>query len=512
MIAVLDVGTTACRTTLFDVNGKIKGVEYREYDNIYLSSKAVEQNPEVWTKSLLETMKDCLRRSKEASGEIEAIIVVSQRATIMPVNKSGDPLSNAVLWLDKRSLKECSLIRSRISEQIVFNKTGLRVDPYFSAPKILWIRENRPEVYSDTYKFLTVHDYVVFSLTGEVITDQTQASRTMLFNVDDRCWDHEILEVLDIDMGKLPEVYVSGSVAGELDRSIAEKTGFPTGIPVLAGGGDQQFAAIGLGVIEEGRLGVVTGGGSFAICHSKRSLRDRKMRILCSASAIPGKWMLEAGIFTAGSVYKWFKDVFGQVEVALSGELNKRPYELLDMEAEADSPLKPSGLILIPHFAGSAAPHWNPLAKGLIFNLTLHTRRKDIIKAVLESICLEVKKNIAIMEAVTGKKIEEVYAGGGASRSPLFNKIQADVYGKPVVQAADTEAPSLGAAMVCGVKLGHYKDLRDASRIIKVGSRMNPHLRLSRQYEDILAISESIYDALKDRKIYVKASEILDFS
>ena len=510
MIAVLDVGTTGCRTTLFDEVGAVKGIAYREYDNIYLSSAGVEQNPLVWIESLLETMRDCLRGADASSDAIEAIIVASQRATIIPVNKNGRPLRNAVLWLDKRSLKECEFVRSRMDENTVFEKTGLRIDPYFSAPKILWIKGHQPEVYRETCKFLTVHDYVIHNLTGEMVTDQTQASRTMLFNIDDRRWDDEIFETLGIDRDKVPCVTVTGTQVGELRRGVAEGTGFPEGTPVLAGGGDQQLAAIGLGVIEEGRLGVTTGGGSFVVSHSDRSLRDENMRVLCSASAIPGKWILEAGIFTTGSVYKWFKDTFGQVETILSEELRRRPYEILDMEVEAEAPGRPSGLILIPHFAGSAAPHWNPLAKGVLFNLTLHTARKDLIKAVLESICLEIKKNLVIIEEVSGRAVEEVYAGGGASRSDLFNQIQADVYGKPVLRVANAEAASLGAAMVGWVKLGRYQDLDDALKMVKIESRTNPDHELTKKYEALLEISESIYDALEERDVYKRAFEVLD--
>jgi len=258
-------------------------------------------------------------------------------------------------------------------------------------------------------------------------------------------------------------------------------------------------------------VGVITGGGSFVLAHSDRSLRDKKMRVLCSTSALSDKYILEAGIFTTGSIYKWFKDTFGQVEMILAKELKKRPYEILDMEAEAESPRRPSGLILLPHFQGSAAPYWNPLAKGLLFNLTLHTKRKDLIKAVLESICIEIKKNLVIIEEVTGKALEEVYTGGGASKSRLFNRIQADVYGRPVVRVASAEAASLGAAMIAWTKLGFYKDLKDcASKMIKREPEIEPDNELTKKYEASLEISQAIYNALNEKGVYNKAFKDLD--
>jgi len=332
----------------------------------------------------------------------------------------------------------------------------------------------------------------------------------MLFNIDRRHWDDEIFDTLNIERDKVPNVKLTGTRVGELSNDIAVRTGFPKGTPVLVGGGDQQMAAIGLGVVKEGRLGVTTGGGSFVVAHSNSSLRDTRIRVLCSASAIPGKWILEAGVFTTGSIYKWFKDNFGQVETILSEELKRRPYEILDMEAEAEGQDGPSGLIVIPHFAGSAAPHWNPLAKGVIFNLTLHATRKSLIKAILESICLEIKKNIIVIEKVTGKNVEEVYTGGGASRSELFNRIQADVYGKPVLKVGNTEAASLGAAIVAWTKLGRYNNLDEALNMVKVQSKTDPDHDRTRKYEAILEVSESIYNALQEKGVYERAFRVLE--
>ncbi|MEM2178625.1 MAG: FGGY-family carbohydrate kinase [Candidatus Methanomethylicaceae archaeon] len=509
MIIVIDVGTTNCKSLLFNEKGHISSIAYKEYDNIYLSATTIEQNPKVWFNSVLETMSECIKKFS-GTYEIEAIIVTSQRATIIPINKKGDFLRNAILWLDKRSISECEFIRLKIGEWAIYKKTGLRIDPYFSAPKILWIKNNQPDIYNNTYKFLTVHDYIIYNLTGEMITDQTQASRTMLFNIDKFCWDNEIFECLGIDQDKFPQVIATGTKVGELKYDIAKKIDLPKGIPVFAGGGDQQLAAIGLGAIKEDRIGITTGGGSFIVMHSDESLRDERMRILCSVSAIPNKWILEAGVLTTGSIYKWFKDTFGQIEVILSKELKKSPYEILDMEVEIDS-RKPSGLILLPHFAGSAAPYWNPFAKGILFNLTLNTNRKDLIKALLECICLEIKKNILIMEELSKKIIKEIYVGGGMCKSDLFNQIQADVYGKPVIKVLTQEVVSLGAAMICWTKLGLYKDLNECiSNIIKIEKKVVPNYELTKKYDAILKISEEIYNALEEKGLYKKTFEIFN--
>jgi glycerol kinase len=503
---VVDVGTTACRTTLFDDDGNSAQFAYREYSNITPSQTEVEQNQKVWTSSIFRTVNACLKQTRSEVTQVKAIVVTSQRATIMPVDIHGKPLSNAILWLDKRGLDECKLIRSKVGFEVIYKRTGLRVDPYFSAPKILWMKRHRFHVYQATHKFLTVHDYVIRVLTGEMLTDETQASRTMLFNIEKREWDSRILQSLGVDEEKLPNIVPTGSIVGELSQEAAHESGLRPGVPVIAAGGDQQLAAIGMGISDRNKVGINTGSGSFVLAHVRKPLRDMGIRVLCSVASIPHTWMLEGGVFTTGSVYKWFKDNFGRDETIKANLVNKSVYEILDRKALTS--VSSSKVVLLPHFSGSAAPYWNPLAKGLIFNLTLGTGKADILAGILTSICLEMKKNLMIIEKMLGESVRDVYVAGGASRSRLFNQLQADALGKRVLTVSTSEAVSLGGAMLAMVNLGTCKNLNECSgRLVRITSRFEPKPKLTKQYDRLLRLNEAIYQALNRAGIYEIAQE-----
>ena len=506
MIVVLDVGTNGCRTTVYDEYGHPIEYAHREYDNIVTLGGTVEQNPRIWTRAVFETLKDCIHRNRLKAVDYAAIVVTSQRATIMPTGTNGKLLSNAILWLDKRGMKECRYIESRIGKEQIYRRTGLRIDPYFSAPKILWIKRNWQHIYRKARKFLTVHDYILQALAGVEFTDQTQASRTMLFNIVKRQWDDYILRMLDIDSEKLPQVSPTGAIVGELSREASHRIGTPLGIPVMAGGGDQQLAALGLRLDDGKRAGITTGSGSFTLAHVTEPLRDEKKRVLCSVSAAPNSWLLEAGIYTTGSVYKWWRDISLN-----DGTLGARQnaFELLDQQARQSLNNHPSNLIILPHFAGSAAPYWNPLAKGLIFNLTLGTSRADLIAGIMVGICVEAKKNLKLMEGMLGNSFKEVLVAGGAAKSRVFTQLQADIFGKPVLNVSTNEATSLGGAMLAMVKLGSAKNLRECSdEMVKVTSRTKPRPHLTRHYDRLLEINEKLYETLQSKGIYEVAKAL----
>ena len=319
----------------------------------------------------------------------------------------------------------------------MYRRTGLRVDPYFSAPKMMWLREERPEIYAAAEKLIGVQDYVVYLLTGAYVTDWSQACRTMLMNISSFSWDKDMLKISGISAAKLPELRPPGSTAGSLDGAMAKATGLAAGIPVIVCGGDQQCAALALNILRPGYAEANTGTGSFVIAYSEAPQFDDECRTLCSAAAVPGKWIAEAGIFNTGSVHRWFKEQFYP-----EGE---DAYALMNKEA-AESPVGANGVMMLSHFEGSAAPYWNPLAKGVFFNLSLGTRRSDMVRAILEGIALEIGHNLSLIENLV-KNISMVSVAGGLVAFDLFNQIQADAFNKTVIRYDNSEASSLGALM-----------------------------------------------------------------
>jgi xylulokinase/glycerol kinase len=510
LIMTIDIGTTGCRTIIFNEFGELITQAYQEYKSIYLSSRWIDHNPKTWLHATQETVKKVLKNIGDDKSYLSAIAVTSQRATFIPVDKIGEPLDNAILWQDKRAIEETQYLVNEFGSDTIYNVTGLKIDPYFTLPKLLWLKKNKQDVYHDSSMFLPVQDFIIHYLTGKFNTDWTQASRTMLFNINKLQWDEDLIEGAGIDLTKLPEAIAPGSIVGNVTSAVSDDLNLPRGLPVIVAGGDQQCAAIGLGVIKNGMIEVNTGTGSFILAHSDKPVMDPEQRLICSASALANNWVLEASIFTTGSIYRWFRDILELEETEEPDKKIISAYQLMDSEAMQE-PLGANGLLLIPHFAASAAPYWNPEARGILFGLALGHQRSSIFRAILEGIAFEVQKNITIMESNIGK-IEEVRISGGSAKSEIFNQIQADVYGKPVIKTEFEEASALGAAILAAKSVGLYDNISSAvEKMIKVrnDSQKKPIPENYKLYSELAKIHHEIYSALEKADVYHKLNEVI---
>ncbi|MCL6517463.1 FGGY-family carbohydrate kinase [Alicyclobacillus sp.] len=497
-VLVLDIGTTGARAMLFDADGRVGGFAYEEYQSVFRAPNVIDHDPATWLGAVSRIVPAALQAGRAGAGDVAAISVTSQRATVLPVDPAGRPLAPAVLWQDKRTVAQCERLAQTIGESEVYRRTGLRIDPYFSLPKLMWFAERMPEVYRAAHRFLTVHDLVIHHLTGVFATEYTQASRTMLFDVTRLAWDRELARAAGLPGVPLPEaVRPTGTIAGGVTSEAASRLGLRQGTPVVMAGGDQQCAAVGLGVVAPGLVKVTTGTGSFLVAPVPKPVFDPKRRVLLSASALPGQWILEAGIFTTGAVLRWFRDQLGHAEVEAGRAGGVDPYDLLTREA-AESPPGAGGLVWLPHFAGSAAPHWDPQARGVVYGLTLGHTRRDLARAILEGVALEIGMNLEVMRGLTGR-VDEVRVSGGMVRSDLFNQIQADVYGCEVVPGRLEQATALGAAALAFTAIGVYGDPAEASR--RMGGLDEPRRRVPDAgrcefYRDRMRIHEQVYRAL----------------
>jgi sugar (pentulose or hexulose) kinase len=317
----------------------------------------------------------------------------------------------------------------------------------------------------------------------------------MLMNINSFSWDEELLHQMGIDEKLLPELCAPGSIVGNLTEKMSQITGLKSGTPIIIGGGDQQCAALALNVLRSGSAEANTGTGSFVVAFSEKPAFDEEMRTLCSAAAVPGKWIAEAGIFNTGAIYRWVKEEFYK-------ESSENSFEELNKEA-LKSTVGANGVLLLPHFQGSAAPYWNPMAKGVIFNLTLGTRRGDIVKAVLEGIALEIADNIRLIENISGK-IDRVSVAGGMTKFDLFDKIQASAFNKNVIKYENSEASSLGALISSAVTLGIYGDYSEAFKNICNGQEkiFEPDRDCAMYYEKLLEKKNGLYSALEKGGVY----------
>lgn len=456
LFLTIDIGTAGCKASLFDAQGVVVAAAYEEYPLIQPRPDWAEQDPRTWWRAVLGTVGRLPERQR-----VCAVSVTSQREGLVPVAEGGEPLSNCILWMDKRTVGQCALIRQRFDERRLFEITGLRLDPAFSLAKLLWIREHQPDTYRAARCFLQAADYILAQLTGELVTEHSIASRTMLLDVRRRAWSAEILAAFQVDAGCLPRLLEPGTAFGTVRADVAAALGLPPGTPVVTGGGDQQCNALGAGAVARGSAAVGIGTASAPSVTIDEPVFDPDLRVPCCCAALPGKWELEPPIWTTGALLRWFRDQFGAAEVAAAAARGVDPYELLTAEAATVGP-GCDGLVALPYFMGAGAPNWNPSARGVLFGLSLGHTRAHVIRALLESVAYELLLNVEAIEGL-GWELDTLYLTGGGARSQLWQEIMCDVSGRRVVLPATEGTPSLGAAILAAVGVGMYADVQAAA-------------------------------------------------
>ena len=461
----------------------------------------VEQDAQDWWRTACNTCHVTLKKIGKRIKNLVAVSITNQRETIVPVDSAGNPLYNALVWQDRRTTRQCSTIQHELGAEKIYKVTGLTIDPYFSASKILWFKQEKPRVFEKAHKFLLVHDFILHRLTGRFATDYSNASRTMLFNVQKMEWSNLICNQLEIPKEKLPPTHPSGMNIGELTPAAAKATGLPKGLAVVIGGGDQQCGAVGVGVVKAGRVKATIGTGTFILAFEENPKFDSKRRLLCSCHAVPNQWVIEASIFTSGIIYRWFRDQFGHEEKQLAKLLERDAYEFMDHQAR-QSPPGSRGVILLPHFIGAGAPYWNPQARGVIIGLALGHSRADIIRAIMEGTSYEVRRNLEVMENL-GIRLKELRLTGGATRSTVWNQILTDITALPVQLSQVEEATALGAAILASVGGGLYPTVdRAVESMVTGGARFEPSVEIIDHYNKLYAVQTEAYQALEKAKVF----------
>ena len=497
LVLAIDAGTTGVRSMFFDKTGNAVASAYSEFESIYPHPSWVEQRAESWWEKACETIQQCFKEGKISSEQVIAISVTNQRETVVPIDENGVSLRNAIVWQDRRTVKQCNWIEATIPQVQVYTISGLTVDPYFTAPKILWIRENEKETYDRAHKFLLVHDYLIYKLSNEIITDHSNASRTLLLDVRTAKWSNKLLDSLQIDKEKLPQLVESGTQVGELTSTAAKETGLKAGTPIIAGGGDQQCAALGVGVVREGMIKSTTGTGTFLLSHSDTVKLDPSMRVLCSRHVVPNAFVVEASMFTTGSALKWYRDNLGSEEIGIADERGVDPYDIIT-EAAEKSPPGAEGVIHIPHFVGSGAPNWNPHARGIFAGLALGHSRHHLIRAILEGVSYEIRTNVEVMREL-GLPSQQIRVTGGASRSETWMQIQADVLRTPVIRPKMEESTAIGAAILAFKGVNVFSSVVDAAEeMVQTMEPLQPRAETLDVYQKGYATFKTLYDAISD--------------
>ncbi len=445
----IDLGTTGCKGSVYSADGKLLGLSYLECPLITLSPTMIEQDAHSWWEQTVEAIRLALVRAGVDGREIRGISISSQGISFVPLDDQGQPLSNAINWLDGRATEEAREILSRYPAKMLFAMTGKRAAPFYVLPKLLWLRRHQPRLFDRARMFLMGHDYIVYRLSGRYVTDHSMAGGTLLYDLARLGWSEELLEAFDIPVEKLPEIRWAGTPLGPILPTVARELGLSEETVVVVGGQDQKVAALGAG-IREGVATVSLGTATAISVITEKPAIDEQMRIPAFTFVIPQRWDLEGVIGTGGGSLRWYRETF------FPGE----DYSTLDALAE-QAPPGANGVFFYPHLTGAGSPHWQEAARAGFQGISLSTTRADMTRSVLEGVAFQIQENIEALEDIAGPIAELVLFGGGA-KSALWWGIIADVTRKVVVRAKTVETANLGACILAGVGFGLFADPKSA--------------------------------------------------
>lgn len=495
----IDIGTSGTKTLICDEDGRVLATAVAEHPIYSPKPGWSEQDPRDWWKATCTATRAVLKKAKVKGGDIGGIGLSGQMHGSVFLADGTKPLRRALLWNDQRTGRQCDEITAKAGGrekliELVANPalTG------FTAPKILWVRENEPKIYSRTKHVLLPKDYIRLCMTGEYATEVSDASGTLLLDVVNRRWSDRLLSILQIDPALMPRVHESYEVTGRLTREAAGELGLAEGIPVVGGGGDQAAGAVGNGIVTAGIVSATLGTSGVVFAHADQPTRDPKGRVHTMCHAVPGKWCVFGCMLSAGGSFQWFRNNLAQTEVEQARKKKIDPYELLVREAES-APAGSEGLFFLPYLTGERCPHPDPNARGGWIGLTARTTRAMMIRALLEGVTFGMRDALQIMQEMK-IPVSQVRASGGGARSAFWRQLQADIYRQPIVLTNAGEGPAYGVALLAGVGTGVWGSVEEAcTASIKVATRIRPKAKAAALYEKHYAVYRKLYFDLQAR-------------
>ncbi|MFW5981263.1 MAG: xylulokinase [bacterium] len=490
-----DLGTTGNKATLYNSDGKLINSKFFGYETSYPKTNWAEQNPDDWWRAVCKSTNKLIKDSKIDKSSIGVVGFSGQMMGALPVNEKGQPLSNSIIWADQRSTEEANLLSEKIGNDRVYNITGHRISPAYSGEKILWFKNNKPEIYANTFKFLQAKDYIIYKLTGEFVTDYSDATGMNIFDINKLKWSEKIIELAGIDIDKLPKALPSTHIAGTVKSSVAEIVGLQAGTPVVIGAGDGTTATVGAGIIEEGEAYNVVGSSSWIALSTSEPIFDEEKKTFNWAHAVPGMYVPCGTMQAAGASYSWARDNLSPLEKIIGEKLEIDEYELMNLLIEK-SPPGANNLLYLPYLMGERSPHWDPEAKGAFVGLNINNDRSDMLRAVLEGVTFNLR---IILESFTKKiSLDSIKVIGGGAKGKIWRQIMADIYNKNILRLELLdEASSLGGAIIGGVGVGIFDDFSIAKKLNPVVDEVSPNQKNIRLYNDLLPVFKEAYHSLK---------------
>ena len=494
----VDLGTSGTKTVLFDELGKVVASHTIEYPMYQPQNGYAEQEPADWREAAFATIRACLDKSGVRAEDVKGIGLSGQMHGLVMLGAEGEVLRRSIIWCDQRTAAECEEITQRVGAERLIEITANPALTGFTASKILWVRNHEPEIYAKCRHILLPKDYVRYCLTGEFATEVSDASGMQLLDIPKRQWSDEVLEKLDIDKSLLAKVYESPEVTGTLTADAAARCGLLPGTLVVGGAGDNAAAAVGTGVVRDGRAFTTIGTSGVVFAHTSEITIDPKGRVHTFCCAVPGAWHVMGVTQGAGLSLKWFRDQFCDTEKATARLMGVDEYYLMD-KAALQSPIGANKLLYLPYLMGERTPHLDPDARGVFFGLSgMHTKR-DMLRAVMEGVTYSLRDCVEVCREM-GVNVSDMMACGGGGTSPVWRQMLADLYNCPVKTVDSKEGPALGVAILAMVGAGIYGSVPEAcDAIIRTANVQEPVAENVPAYEKFYQMYRTIYPALKDR-------------
>jgi xylulokinase len=498
----IDEGTTGCKACVFDVDGKLLGSAYKEYPCYYPQSIWVEQLEGDMVPALYETTKNAIKKSGVDPKDILAISLSSQGGTFGLVDESGRTIRPFLVWQDLRGAPETKYITDRISMEEFYKIAGNPILVLLAITKLLWLKHNETDNFNKAYKYVDHQDFFLRAFgMKDYLTDSSSAQRFGFFDIDNEKYSQKLIDLVGVPESKLPQVVQSGTKVGTIPKNVAEQTGLLEGTPIIMGSMDCTCSTFGCGGTDSGTAVVIMGtyGACFSI--SDKPVRDPNGNMMVKANSGMGNFTMEGSSNTSASSYRWYRDVFCDNEKFAAGLVHTDPYQLINIQIE-DVPPGANGVTFLPYLQGRSGEKLNEKARGAFIGMTLGTTKADIARAVMEGISYETYDTIN-GHAAAGTDMRAVRLTGGATKSPMWCQMLADIFKMPVQLPEVSETGCLGAAMYAGVGAGVYKDCRDAARkVVKLGSVYEPNPEKAAAYEEAYKRYQSYYDAMELGKIW----------
>lgn len=486
----VDIGTTSTKAIIFSPAGVVKGMAIQGYPLLAPQPGWSEQDPEALLTAATTTIREAIAQANLSAQEISAVGLSVAMHSLIVMDRQGYPLTNSITWADSRSVDQAERLKGDRTGFTIYQRTGTPIHPMSPLLKLIWLKEQEPDIFSKAAKFISIKEYILYHWFDRYIVDYSIASATGLFNLQSLCWDDEALALAGIRQEQLSELVPTTYVLRGMKARYAELTGLHPDTPMVVGASDGVLANLGVGAIGPEQIAVTIGTSGAVRRVVPTPITDQQGRTFCYALT-EHHWVIGGASNSGGIVFRWFRDRFGQAEIAAARQQNRDPYDLLIQRAET-VPAGAEGLLFLPFLSGERAPYWNSNAKGVFFGVALHHERAHFVRAVLEGILFSAYDITAVLQTLTSEG-KNILASGGFARSKVWRQMMADVFGSELLVPEIYEASGFGAAVLAMYAIGAITSLSEVQPLIRIRDRHLPNRELTQQYRELFQIYQSVY-------------------